>query len=132
MAEETFCRGRGALNLQAGLRYDRAIARGRGYRQVFGHGRIGCACRGGPRATLDMGRLRRKTSSSMCVGRFDGPHQGASESRGATKATWIRALYRRAWDSTSTAVSRISDSMSDYPMLAVVGKPAVINPDKPF
>ncbi len=59
-----------------------------------------------------------------CTGRIKEPLLA-----GATKATWIR----RYADQHSLDLEQClaySDSMSDYPMLAVVGKPSVINPDR--
>ena len=47
---------------------------------------------------------------------------------GATKATWIRH-YAQEHGLDLDQCLAYSDSMSDYPMLAVVGKPSVINPD---
>tara|TARA_Y100001934_G_scaffold263282_1_gene338823 strand:- start:121 stop:834 length:714 start_codon:yes stop_codon:yes gene_type:complete len=48
---------------------------------------------------------------------------------GATKAAWIRRFtVEHRLDLESCFA--YSDSMSDYPMLAVVGKPSVVNPDK--
>lgn len=47
---------------------------------------------------------------------------------GATKATWIRQYVQQHGFDLEQCFA-YSDSMSDYPMLSVVGKPAVINPD---
>ena len=59
-----------------------------------------------------------------CTGRIKHPLLA-----GATKATWIR---RYAQDNSLDLDEcfAYSDSSSDYPMLAVVGRPAVINPDR--
>lgn len=48
---------------------------------------------------------------------------------GATKATFIRRFAKEHRLSLDDCFA-YSDSMSDYPMLAVVGKPAVVNPDR--
>jgi HAD superfamily hydrolase (TIGR01490 family) len=48
---------------------------------------------------------------------------------GATKATWIRR-YVANHNLDMEQCLAYSDSMSDFPMLAVVGKPSVINPDR--
>lgn len=48
---------------------------------------------------------------------------------GATKATWMRKYAQREGLNLDDCFA-YSDSMSDYPMLAVVGRPAVINPDR--
>ena len=48
---------------------------------------------------------------------------------GATKATWIRRFTTEHKFDLESCFA-YSDSMSDYPMLAVVGKPSVVNPDK--
>ena len=47
---------------------------------------------------------------------------------GATKATWMRQ-YAKDHDLDLSECLAYTDSMSDLPMLAVVGKPSVINPD---
>jgi HAD superfamily hydrolase (TIGR01490 family) len=46
----------------------------------------------------------------------------------ATKASWMRAFAEREGISLSDSYA-YSDSMSDLPMLSVVGHPAVVNPD---
>jgi HAD superfamily hydrolase (TIGR01490 family) len=46
----------------------------------------------------------------------------------ATKASWIRTFAEREGISLSDSYA-YSDSMSDLPMLSVVGHPAVVNPD---
>ena len=46
----------------------------------------------------------------------------------ATKASWIRAFAEREEINLSKSYA-YSDSMSDLPMLSIVGHPAVINPD---
>ena len=46
----------------------------------------------------------------------------------ATKATWIRTYAEREGINLSDSFA-YSDSMSDLPMLSVVGHPAVVNPD---
>ncbi len=46
----------------------------------------------------------------------------------ATKASWIRVFAEREGISLSDSYA-YTDSMSDLPMLSVVGHPAVINPD---
>ncbi len=46
----------------------------------------------------------------------------------ATKASWIRTFAEREGISLSDSFA-YSDSMSDLPMLSVVGHPAVVNPD---
>ena len=46
----------------------------------------------------------------------------------ATKASWIRTYAEREGLNLSDSYS-YSDSMSDLPMLAVVGHPAAVNPD---
>ena len=48
---------------------------------------------------------------------------------GATKATWIRRYAEREGLDLERSLA-YSDSMSDYPMLTVVGHPAVVNPDR--
>ncbi len=48
---------------------------------------------------------------------------------GASKATWIRRFAERNGLDLDQCLA-YSDSMSDFPMLAVVGKPAAINPDR--
>ena len=47
----------------------------------------------------------------------------------ATKASWIRTYSEREGISLSDSYA-YTDSMSDLPMLSVVGHPAVINPDR--
>lgn len=47
---------------------------------------------------------------------------------GATKATWMRRFASEHGLDLEQCLA-YTDSMSDYPMLAVVGKPSVINPD---
>jgi phosphoserine phosphatase len=46
----------------------------------------------------------------------------------ATKASWIRTYSEREEISLSDSYA-YTDSMSDLPMLSVVGHPAVVNPD---
>jgi phosphoserine phosphatase len=46
----------------------------------------------------------------------------------ATKASWIRTYTERESISLSDSYA-YTDSMSDLPMLSIVGHPAVINPD---
>ena len=46
----------------------------------------------------------------------------------ATKASWIRTFAEREGISLSDSYA-YSDSMSDLPMLSVVGHPAAVNPD---
>jgi HAD superfamily hydrolase (TIGR01490 family) len=46
----------------------------------------------------------------------------------ATKASWIRTFAEREGINLSTSFA-YSDSMSDLPMLSVVGHPAAVNPD---
>jgi HAD superfamily hydrolase (TIGR01490 family) len=46
----------------------------------------------------------------------------------ATKATWMRAFAEREGISLSDSYA-YSDSISDLPMLSVVGHPAAVNPD---
>ena len=46
----------------------------------------------------------------------------------ATKASWIRTYTEREGISLSDSYA-YTDSMSDLPMLSIVGHPAVINPD---
>ena len=46
----------------------------------------------------------------------------------ATKASWIRTFSEREGISLSDSYA-YTDSMSDLPMLSIVGHPAVINPD---
>jgi HAD superfamily hydrolase (TIGR01490 family) len=46
----------------------------------------------------------------------------------ATKASWIRAFAEREGISLSESFA-YSDSMSDLPMLSIVGHPAAVNPD---
>jgi HAD superfamily hydrolase (TIGR01490 family) len=46
----------------------------------------------------------------------------------ATKASWMRAFAEREGISLSDSYA-YSDSMSDLPMLSVVGHPAAVNPD---
>ncbi|HYN86072.1 MAG TPA: HAD family phosphatase [Pyrinomonadaceae bacterium] len=46
----------------------------------------------------------------------------------ATKATWIRAFAEREGLNLSESYA-YSDSMSDLPMLSIVGHPAAVNPD---
>jgi HAD superfamily hydrolase (TIGR01490 family) len=58
-----------------------------------------------------------------CTGRIKEPLLA-----GATKATWIRR-YAEKHNLDLDQCFAYSDSASDYPMLTVVGKPAVINPD---
>lgn len=58
-----------------------------------------------------------------CTGRIKYPLLA-----GATKATWIRQYAERERLDLDQCLA-YSDSFSDYPMLTVVGKPAVINPD---
>ena len=48
---------------------------------------------------------------------------------GPTKAAWIRR-YAAAHTLDLDNCFAYADSMSDFPMLAVVGRPAVINPDR--
>ncbi len=47
---------------------------------------------------------------------------------GAAKATWMRS-YAATHGYDLETCHAYSDSMSDYPMLCVVGRPSVINPD---
>src|SRR4029453_15215355 len=46
----------------------------------------------------------------------------------ATKASWIRTFTEREGISLSDSYA-YTDSMSDLPMLSIVGHPAVVNPD---
>ncbi|MFL6228786.1 MAG: HAD family hydrolase, partial [Pyrinomonadaceae bacterium] len=46
----------------------------------------------------------------------------------ATKASWIRTFAERERISLSESFA-YSDSMSDLPMLSIVGHPAAVNPD---
>jgi phosphoserine phosphatase len=46
----------------------------------------------------------------------------------ATKASWIRTFAEREGISLSDSYA-YTDSMSDLPMLSVVGHPAAVNPD---
>jgi HAD superfamily phosphoserine phosphatase-like hydrolase len=46
----------------------------------------------------------------------------------ATKASWMRTFAEREGISLSESFA-YSDSMSDLPMLSVVGHPAAVNPD---
>src|SRR5439155_20486491 len=46
----------------------------------------------------------------------------------ATKASWIRTFAEREGINLSESFA-YSDSMSDLPMLSIVGHPAVVNPD---
>ena len=46
----------------------------------------------------------------------------------ATKASWIRIFSEREGISLSDSFA-YSDSMSDLPMLSIVGHPAAVNPD---
>jgi HAD superfamily hydrolase (TIGR01490 family) len=46
----------------------------------------------------------------------------------ATKASWIRTFAEREGISLSDSYA-YTDSMSDLPMLSIVGHPAVVNPD---
>jgi phosphoserine phosphatase len=46
----------------------------------------------------------------------------------ATKASWIRTYTEREGLSLSESYA-YTDSMSDLPMLSIVGHPAVVNPD---
>jgi phosphoserine phosphatase len=46
----------------------------------------------------------------------------------ATKASWIRTFAEREGLSLSDSYA-YTDSMSDLPMLSVVGHPAAVNPD---
>jgi phosphoserine phosphatase len=46
----------------------------------------------------------------------------------ATKASWMRGFAEREGLSLSDSYA-YSDSMSDLPMLSVVGHPAAVNPD---
>ncbi len=48
---------------------------------------------------------------------------------GATKAAWVRKFATEHQLDLDQCLA-FSDSMSDYPMLAVVGKPSVVNPCK--
>jgi HAD superfamily hydrolase (TIGR01490 family) len=48
---------------------------------------------------------------------------------GPTKATWIRRHAQQHGFNLEDCLA-YADSMSDFPMLAMVGKPAVINPDR--
>ena len=59
-----------------------------------------------------------------CTGRIKPPLLA-----GATKAAWIRRHAREHGLDLEQCLA-YSDSMSDFPMLAAVGKPAVINPDR--
>ena len=61
--------------------------------------------------------------NGYCTGRIKHPLLA-----GATKATWIRQ-YADHHSLDLEQCFAYSDSTSDYPMLAVVGKPAVVNPD---
>jgi phosphoserine phosphatase len=46
----------------------------------------------------------------------------------ATKASWIRTFAEREGINLSESFA-YSDSMSDLPMLSIVGHPAAVNPD---
>src|ERR1043165_9978273 len=59
----------------------------------------------------------------MATGRLLPPVMAA-----ATKASWIRTYTEREGISLSDSYA-YTDSMSDLPMLSIVGHPAVINPD---
>jgi len=61
--------------------------------------------------------------NGYCTGRIKEPLLA-----GATKAAWMRR-YAKEHNFDLDECLAYSDSMSDYPMLAVVGKPSVINPD---
>lgn len=60
----------------------------------------------------------------VCTGRIKHPLLA-----GPTKAAWMRR-YAQTHDLDLDQCFAYADSMSDFPMLAVVGKPAVINPDR--
>jgi HAD superfamily hydrolase (TIGR01490 family) len=61
--------------------------------------------------------------NGMATGRLLPPVMAA-----ATKASWIRTYTEREGISLSDSYA-YTDSMSDLPMLSIVGHPAVINPD---
>jgi len=61
--------------------------------------------------------------NGMATGRLLPPVMAA-----ATKASWIRTYAEREGISLSDSYA-YTDSMSDLPMLSIVGHPAVINPD---
>jgi HAD superfamily hydrolase (TIGR01490 family) len=61
--------------------------------------------------------------NGMATGRLLPPVMAA-----ATKASWIRTYTEREGISLSESYA-YTDSMSDLPMLSIVGHPAVINPD---
>lgn len=61
--------------------------------------------------------------NGMATGRLLPPVMAA-----ATKASWIRVYAEREGLSLSDSYA-YTDSMSDLPMLSIVGHPAVINPD---
>jgi HAD superfamily hydrolase (TIGR01490 family) len=61
--------------------------------------------------------------NGMATGRLLPPVLAAS-----TKASWIRTFAEREGMSLSDSFA-YSDSMSDLPMLSVVGHPAAVNPD---
>ena len=61
--------------------------------------------------------------NSVATGRLLPPVLAA-----ATKASWIRTFAEREGINLSESFA-YSDSMSDLPMLSIVGHPAVVNPD---
>jgi HAD superfamily hydrolase (TIGR01490 family) len=61
--------------------------------------------------------------NGMATGRLLPPVMAA-----ATKASWIRTYTEREGISLSDSYA-YTDSMSDLPMLSIVGHPAVVNPD---
>jgi len=61
--------------------------------------------------------------NGMATGRLLPPVMAA-----ATKASWIRTFTERERISLSDSYA-YTDSMSDLPMLSIVGHPAVVNPD---
>lgn len=66
---------------------------------------------------------RLEVIGNVCTGKLMAPVVA-----GAYKARWIRD-YARAHDVDLERSFAYSDSYSDFPMLAVVGRPSVINPD---
>lgn len=67
---------------------------------------------------------RLEVVDGYCTGRIQPPLLA-----GPTKAAWMRK-YAAAHGLNLDQCHAYADSMSDFPMLSVVGKPAVINPDR--
>jgi len=96
-----------------------------GLRQVVVTGRRGPIGEA-PDGTFEDYRLHRESSrvvNGVATGRLLPPVLAA-----ATKASWIRQFAEREGINLSDSYA-YSDSMSDLPMLSVVGHPAAVNPD---